>query len=141
MASAEPSVSNAKTLETKARSDRGLLGRLLGRKGQAGADGRSACCLVAVMLLVDKALPIDGLIMELGPASLLFRPASSYILDRNGAEVSMRFGSHEIRGKILQVSARGYLVRLAHPLSQDDLAETLEKFGITDASNGFAGRG
>jgi hypothetical protein len=118
----------------------GFLASLFGRKGPAGADARSACCLVGVMLLVDKALPVDGLIMELGSSSLLFRPASSYILDRNGAEVSMRFGSHEVRGKVIHVSARGYLVTLASALSQADLAETLEKFGIADAANGFAGR-
>jgi hypothetical protein len=119
----------------------GFFARLLGGKRAGAHDQRAACCVVAVMLLVDRALPLDGMIMELGQGTLLFRPASTFILDRNGAEVSLRFGRHEMRGRIIHVSPRGYLVTMAGTLSQDDLEETLSKFGLGDAVTGFANHG
>ncbi len=104
------------------------------RKG-VSRDARSMCCLVAVMVLVDKALPVDGLITEIGSKSVIFRPASTYILDRTGAEVTVRFGDQDIRGSIAAVTSSGYDIRFATVLSGADVAEFLQQFGQTGPSD------
>ncbi len=111
---------------------RPLLARLLSL-GRAGAnrEARSVCVLVGVMVLIDKVLPIDGLITEIGRGSLIFRPASTYILDRTGAAVSLRFGDQEVRGVITDVTASGYDVKLLAPLTDAAVRSVVEQFGMT----------
>ncbi len=114
----------------------GLLGFLKRkRRAVAGQEGRNACCLVGVLVLVDKNLPIDGLVTELGASSLLFRPATTYILDRTNAEVSVRFGEQDVRGQIIGVTAAGYNVALAARLPQAVITEALSPVrpGMDDA--------
>jgi hypothetical protein len=111
---------------------RSLFQRLgLGRRKGVGREPRSVCCLVAVLVLVDKALPIDGLITEIGNGSVLFRAASTYILDRTGAAVTVRFGDQDIRGTITAVSSAGYDVELSSTLSAVTVSETLAQFGLS----------
>jgi hypothetical protein len=105
----------------------------LGRRG-AIREPRSVCFLVAVMVLVDKGLPIDGLITEIGASSVIFRPASTYILDRTAAEVTVRFGDQEIRGQILSVSVSGYDIRLQANLGPETVRAILDQYGLMDPS-------
>jgi hypothetical protein len=114
---------------------RSLLMRVLsfGRRG-AIREPRSVCFLVAVMVLVDKGLPIDGLITEIGASSVIFRPASTYILDRTSAEVTLRFGDQDIRGQILSVSAAGYDIRLQATLRPETVRAILDQYGLMDPS-------
>ena len=111
---------------------RSWLGRIFNGGGTPGVLRGSAnsCCIVGVLVLVDRALPIDGLVTEIGAAAVTFRPASLYILDRHGAEVAVRFGDQDVRGRIIEVSARGYRVKLAAALDEAVVADVIEQFGM-----------
>jgi hypothetical protein len=100
-------------------------------------SARPACFVVAVMVLVDKGVPVDGLVTGLDIGEATFRPASVYILDRTGGEVVLRFAGREVRGVITGVSPRGYDVVFNMPLPTDFVADLIRDFG---AAGGF-GRG
>lgn len=104
-----------------------------GRKLVSGLTGRAdvePCCVVGVLVLVDRGLPIDGLVTEIGRNSLLFRPASVYIFDRLGAEVTVRFGEQDVRGRIIEVGTGGYRVRLAAQLHPSIVQDVVVHFGL-----------
>jgi hypothetical protein len=126
---AQKPVENSRPIPIK--KHRSLVARLMsfGRKG-ANREPRAVCFLVAVMVLVDKALPIDGLITEIGNASVIFRPASTFILDRTGAEVNLRFGDQEVRGSVTSVSSAGYDIRLSITLTDAMVSDILVQFGM-----------
>jgi hypothetical protein len=110
----------------------GFLRRLLRRGVAIVGTQRPRCCIVGVMVLVDRSVPIDGLVTELDADSCLFRPATTYILDRTGAEVILRFGDREIRATIASVSARGYAAAFQMPLSVEFVADMVRAYGVSD---------
>jgi hypothetical protein len=62
---------------------------------------------VAVLMVLDRRLALDGLIASVCAASVVFRQASSFIFDRTRAEISIRFAEHDLRGRIMSTSAEG----------------------------------
>jgi hypothetical protein len=113
-----------------ARSD-SFLSRLL-RKPAAWVrrHERFACCVVAVLDIVDKNVPVDGLVTEISQGGLLFRPASTYIFDRRGSSVLVRFGDDEIEGDIVNVKPAGYGVRFHHEIPAEHVQRLLAHFGL-----------
>ncbi|MGL4441117.1 MAG: PilZ domain-containing protein [Bosea sp. (in: a-proteobacteria)] len=91
---------------------------------------RFGCCVVAVLDVIDKNVPIDGLVTEISQGGLLFRPASTYIFDRRGASVVVRFGDEEVEGKIVNVKSSGYGVLFHHEVSVEHVSRLLEHFGL-----------
>jgi hypothetical protein len=104
--------------------------RLFARKSSTSNSPRQNCCIVGVLMLLDRALALDGLVLELGADTLLFRQGAHFIFDRNGAEVSIRFGEFDRRGRITDVSKRGYVITLFEPLQQDELARLMNSHGL-----------
>ena len=94
-------------------------------------DRRESCCIVSVMVLIDRNLAIDGLMTGIGPRTILFRPASTYIFDRRGAEVSMRFADSDVRGRVSDVGPNGYTVTLLQLLTDETVEEIITLFGLT----------
>lgn len=137
-ASAAPAVSDAEQRlkgQIAEVKKPGLFSRLFRRRSVSGLmRSRSRCCVVGVMVLVDKAVPIDGLVMEIDTTGALLRPASTYILDRGRAEVLLRFADREHRGQIAGVSPLGYDIVFQTPLSQQVVDLLVRDFGTSLAS-------
>jgi hypothetical protein len=107
----------------------GFLARILGQ-GRRGNHARpEPCFIVAVLMLLDRSLALDGLVTGISPGAVMFRQAATFIFDRTGAEVSIRFGDHDRRGRITAVSPQGYLIELAEPLTGLQMAEVLRDYG------------
>ncbi len=109
----------------------GLFSRLFSRGGVKAIIGekQDRCCVVSVMVLVDKTIPLDGMIMAIGQNGATFRPASAYILDRGRQEVLLRFAERELRGKISSVSPQGYDIAFQTPMSPSAVQDIVRQFG------------
>jgi hypothetical protein len=81
------------------------------------------------MVLVDKSVPLDGMVMEIDAGGALFRPASTYILDRGRAEIALRFADREVTGRISAASALGYEVIFHAPMSTTAVEAIVRDFG------------
>jgi hypothetical protein len=104
----------------------------LWRKSKAPLQGgHDPCCVVGVLMVLDRGVALDGLVTGISARGVLFRQASSYIFDRTGAEISIRFGTHDRRGRIEHVTAAGYDIVLNDPLTERDMDEILNGFGLS----------
>ncbi len=110
----------------------GLLSRLFWRGGMKAIikAGRPRCCVVGVMVLVDKSIPLDGLVTDLDASGATFRPASIYILDRGRVDVLLRFADREVLGQISSVSPLGYDIVFRSRLDEMAVAEIMAAFGM-----------
>lgn len=108
----------------------GLFARLLGRKRTKESAGRSNCCIVGVLMLLDRSLALDGLVLEIGEGSALFRQGAHFIFDRTGAEITLRFGEQEKRGRITQVTSKGYIITFFEPLGAQTVSAVLASHGL-----------
>jgi hypothetical protein len=142
MSQEEPSLQHSRPAQDAERKLRGTIakqkppgffGKLFTRgvKSIIG-DKRERCCVVGVLVLLDKTIPLDGLVTELGVTGATFRTASTHILDRGGAEVLLRFADRELRGRIERTTTHGYDVRLHLPLPESALIEIARTFGLGD---------
>jgi len=116
----------------------GFLSRLFWRGGVKALINvrRVRCCVVGVMVLVDKSTPMDGLVTDLDGSGATFRPASIYILDRGRVDVILRFADREVRGQIASVSPLGYDVAFISPLEESAVEDILKAFGIDPSDDG-----
>ncbi|MGL5362052.1 MAG: hypothetical protein ACRDBH_04180 [Bosea sp. (in: a-proteobacteria)] len=109
----------------------GFLSKLW-RKSKAPLQAaHDPCCVVGVLMVLDRGLALDGLVTGISSRGVMFRQASHFIFDRTGAEISIRFGTHDRRGRIEHVAASGYDIRLNDPLSERDIDEILNGFGLS----------
>lgn len=91
---------------------------------------RHPCCIVGVLTILDRAVPVDGLVTEISLGGALFRPASDFIFNRTGELVTLRFADREWRGQIVNVRKRGYGIRLDTEVAQDEIDDILARFGL-----------
>jgi hypothetical protein len=116
-------------LRTAGAGQPGFLSRLWrGAKAPLSAR-RDPCVIVAVLMLLDRRLALDGLITSLSAGSVVFRQAASFIFDRTGAEITIRFADQDLRGRITATSAEGYVVTFAEPLDAEDVEALLDHYG------------
>lgn len=94
------------------------------------AHQRHPCCALASMLIVERNVVLDGLVLEVSLGGMLFREASSFIFDRYGAHVRVRVAGFDMAGTIANVRPSGYGIHLAQPLTRDELETILDQ---TDA--------
>jgi hypothetical protein len=124
-------------VETPAARPRreGLFARML-RKQPAWVrrHERFPCCVLAAIEIVGKDVSIDGLVTELSQGGLLFRPASSYLFDRTGADVIVRFEEDEFVGRIVNVKSAGYGVRFNDDVEIERVRALLDQFGFAAAA-------
>lgn len=124
-----PAAMRAGVAMRMASAEPGLLTRFW-RKSRAPLQAkREPCYIVAVLIVLDRGLALDGLVTGINDGAVMFRQASTFIFDRTGAEVSIRFGDYDRRGRISSVSSDGYLVDLNEVLSEDELADLLYDYG------------
>jgi hypothetical protein len=119
---------------------RSIFKRLFSRGVSIIREPRPRCCVVGVLMLVDKSVPLDGLVTEVEAGGATFRPASSYVLDRTRSEVLLRFATRELRGRIVQSTSKGYDVQFSQELDAGSLAAILGDFGVGDGRLAAAGR-
>ena len=109
----------------------GLLDRLLHRAAAPVRFPATPCCVVGVLMMLDRNLALDGLITEFGEQEAVFRQASRFIFNRTGAEVSLRFGEHDRRGRIIGTTPEGYRIRFAQAFSTVEVAMLLGELNRT----------
>jgi hypothetical protein len=142
MSQQEPSLTHSRPAQEAERKLRGTIAKqkppsffaklfTRGVKSIIG-DKRERCCVVGVLVLLDKTIPLDGLVTELGVSGATFRPASTHILDRGGAEVLLRFTDRELRGRIERTTTHGYDVRLQQTMPESALHDIARTFGLGD---------
>ena len=108
-----------------------LLSRLLRRAAVPVRAPTTPCCVVGVLMMLDRNLALDGLITEFGEQEAVFRQASRFIFNRSGAEVSLRFGEHDRRGRIMGTTPEGYRIRFAQAYSTVEVAMLLGELNRT----------
>ena len=95
---------------------------------------RHECCIVGKLFLTLRDIPIDGVVLEISLGGLLFRPATVYILDRTGEEITAQFGGILAPGRIVASRDTGYGVRLEKNLDESVLDSLIERFGYRAGS-------
>jgi hypothetical protein len=98
---------------------------------------RHEVSLRAELQLTDRALTLDGMILEISRGGLLYREATHHILDRRGASVTVRIPGRDISGTILNVSSAGYGIAL-HEMLSDYALEQIISCATGPVTDSFA---
>ena len=109
---------------------RSFLASLFGGGKKKKVPAMRPCCIVGVLMVLDRSLALDGLVMGINEGGVIFRQASTFIFDRMGAEVSIRFGEYDRRGRIVEVLPEGYRIQLAERLSTWDILALIQSYGV-----------
>jgi hypothetical protein len=104
--------------------------RFSGPAGWVRSYPRHSCCIVGVLVILGRNVPIDGLVTEVSRGGALFRPASDYIFDRNDSEIALRFAEREWRGRIVNVKQRGYGISWEDVVTEEEVEEITSRFGM-----------
>lgn len=72
--------------------------------------------MIGVLEILDRSVPLDGLVTDISEGGALFRPASTFIFERRKVPVALRFADREWRGEIVNVKADGYGIKLYEAL-------------------------
>lgn len=110
-------------------SDRSFIGRLFTRglmkKKKDGASNRRheryECANAGRVSIVNSSLSLDGIITEIAKGGVKFRPFQSYLLERNGKEVTVEILGQFLTGKIAATRVDGYGIALFEQLSDEKI--------------------
>lgn len=91
---------------------------------------RHECFIIAVMTVLERSVPIEGVIKEISAGGVLFRPASTYLLYRKGERIALMLGDRQLAGKIVAVRPTGYGVKFLDNLEDDEIDTMLEDLSI-----------
>jgi hypothetical protein len=116
------------------RSRPGILSFMTKPANWVRSHRRYPCYIVGVLDILDRGVPLDGLITEISEGGALFRTASTFIFDRRRAPVSLRFTDREWRGEIVNVKANGYGIRLDNPVSAEEIEFIIGRYGTPDVA-------
>jgi PilZ domain len=115
-----------------AQSRPGLLSFLRKPASWVRRHHRYPCCIVGVLDILDRGVPLDGLVTEISEGGALFRTASTFIFDRRRSTVALRFTDREWRGEIVNVKADGYGIRLDSPATNEEIEHIIARYGAPD---------
>jgi len=82
-----------------------------------------------VLIMMNSSQEIDGMIAEISSGGLRFRPASSYIQERNSEPVYIVLDDLRLSGRIRATRADGYGVQVLDEMTEESLREILQKYG------------
>jgi hypothetical protein len=102
---------------------RGLMSRLNLAKSFVRAHERRNCTCVGELYFIDRGFATRGIIEEISCGGLRFRPVHSFILERSGDAVSVRFDGYALDAQLMNVSPRGYGLKLRTPLTEAEVEE------------------
>jgi hypothetical protein len=94
---------------------------------------RHPCVIIGVLDILDRTVPLDGLVTEISEGGALFRTASMYIFDRRRSPIALRFADREWRGEVVNVKAEGYGIRLDHNVTLDEIESVIARYGMPGA--------
>ncbi len=97
---------------------------------------RHPCCIIGVLDILDRGIPLDGLVTEISEGGALFRNASAFLLDRRGAPIALRFADREWRGEIANVKAEGYGIRLDNTVTPAEIDHIIARYGMPTGVDG-----
>ena len=132
MPDATPGFEPSSVLSGTARS--GLLSFLRKPVSWVRRHHRHSCCIIGVLDILDRSVPLDGLVTEISEGGALFRTASTFIFDRRRSPVSLRFAEREWRGEIVNVKAEGYGIRLGSNVTVDEIEHIILRYGMPDGT-------
>lgn len=84
---------------------------------------RKACAVVAQLYFIERGLSIRGLIDEASLGGFRFRPAQSFILQRNHDPVRVTVFDRDLLATLVNTSPMGYGLKLTSMLSTAELEE------------------
>jgi len=91
---------------------------------------RYDCCIVAALRIEERHFELDGVILELSKGGVLFRPASTYIMDRTGEVVTARFEGIDVAGVIMNSHVKGYGVKLDEEIPDVAVDKLVAEYGL-----------
>ncbi len=116
------------------RTLRSILLSMFGKKQDGKfnrAYERMPFCIIANLNIPERRIELEGLVLEVSRGGVLFREASTYILDRRGIEIEISFEGMKVSGKIVNVTTRGYGIKLDKVLNDDELERLMARAGET----------
>lgn len=93
---------------------------------------RHECTCTGVLRILNSAHVMEGLVNEISFSGLRFRPAKSFILERNGAQVSCSFADMQLTGKIVATRSSGFGIALHEDIDEETLDDFVSKHGSID---------
>ncbi len=97
---------------------------------------RHPCCIIGVLDILDRSVPLDGLVTEISEGGALFRNASAFLFDRRGAPIALRFADREWRGEIVNVKPDGYGIRLDNIVTPAEIDHIIARYGMPTGTEG-----
>lgn len=95
---------------------------------------RHDCFIVGTMGLTERRIDVDGAVLELSLGGCLFRPASIFLLERGGEDVTVEFADLKIAGRLMNTRPVGYGVKFNANLTDEMFTRLIERFGMTLAA-------
>ena len=85
---------------------------------------------VATLMLLDNSHIFDGVVTEVSSGGVKFRPASSFLQERNGDRVAVKIDEIQSSGVIRASRADGYGIQLLDKLSPEEMDHILQNYGV-----------
>lgn len=102
------------------------LRRLFGPKPSfSRAAARYACKLEGSLIVIDRMATFEGRIIDISSGGAMFRPRLAYLMDRRDVPVCLTVGSHEVFGRIVSTSPKGFGLRFDEPIEEAELMAML----------------
>ncbi len=91
---------------------------------------RYECCIIGELGIVNRFLALDGVILEVSQGGVLFRPASTHLLDRTGDAVKVTIDGQTYAGTIMSSRAIGYGIKLEQSIPSETIEELVLRYGL-----------
>lgn len=111
------------------------LPRFLSRR-QAGFQRRHeryTCAIPGTMTINETGAKFDGLILEISAGGCSFRPASLYLLNRVGSEVSIGSETFRVEGIIRATRPHSYGIEFMNEVSAQTMDQLMALYGGVDS--------
>ncbi|MBL1240333.1 MAG: hypothetical protein COB13_000670 [OCS116 cluster bacterium] len=86
---------------------------------------RIDCSFVSQMVFLDTSAKLDGIVNEISQGGAIFRPAQSYILQRQGETIGLELNGISVSGTIITTRSFGYAIKFFKDLSQEEMDQAL----------------
>lgn len=94
---------------------------------------RYTCAIPGMMIMSETGAKFDGLILEISSGGCSFRPASLYLLNRVGAQVSIGTDHFRAEGIIRATRPHSYGIEFMNEMSQQAMDQLMALYGGGDA--------
>lgn len=89
-------------------------------------SNRQSCFSVAALGLPDQRIEIEGLVTDISARGVTFRPASHYLMVRDGQPIHLAVEGITRTGVIRSSRPDGYGIQVLEPYSEDDIDRVLK---------------